>query len=431
MSRPGRNDPCPCGSGKKYKRCHLGLDARNGVSQPPARSETGAFAGLATIKNAWNQLRDGAAQGSARERREFGKIIAEAEPILDYLEHREEIEAACNEMEAHRPEFDKLMADPERLNDLAATLFSEECFTVLRFAPTDVTRAFDHVGYPAMMSPDERTVETLRLAILHLADGERRRQIALKLLSLLPEFTAAGRFIEAWLIQYSAYETAERNDESNPFLFHMFALSYDAWAAEKKAHDKSLLQELGIDVERLGGMTMDELDEWLAAQAADPSKTRAMEAFFEQHPDARAESVANLEAMQRGSVELLKREDCQHLLLPSHEIEPWLNRLNDELSRRLQDEGPLETHSEESVGQILADLLLPRLREMAESVFTQDRIQRLISNLKKYRSEKFAAGDRDAATMATGAINYLEREDQPGQNAFLIQICWASLSAII
>jgi flagellar basal body-associated protein FliL len=22
MSRPGRNDLCPCGSGKKYKKCH-------------------------------------------------------------------------------------------------------------------------------------------------------------------------------------------------------------------------------------------------------------------------------------------------------------------------------------------------------------------------------------------------------------------------
>jgi len=22
----GRNDPCPCGSGKKYKQCHLGKD---------------------------------------------------------------------------------------------------------------------------------------------------------------------------------------------------------------------------------------------------------------------------------------------------------------------------------------------------------------------------------------------------------------------
>jgi hypothetical protein len=26
--RPGRNDPCPCGSGKKYKKCHLELDER-------------------------------------------------------------------------------------------------------------------------------------------------------------------------------------------------------------------------------------------------------------------------------------------------------------------------------------------------------------------------------------------------------------------
>jgi tetratricopeptide (TPR) repeat protein len=26
MPTPGRNDPCPCGSGKKYKRCCLGRD---------------------------------------------------------------------------------------------------------------------------------------------------------------------------------------------------------------------------------------------------------------------------------------------------------------------------------------------------------------------------------------------------------------------
>ena len=24
--KPGRNDPCWCGSGKKYKKCHLGAD---------------------------------------------------------------------------------------------------------------------------------------------------------------------------------------------------------------------------------------------------------------------------------------------------------------------------------------------------------------------------------------------------------------------
>ncbi len=41
---PGRNDPCPCGSGKKYKACHLGREAelvallQSGAAQPPAPS---------------------------------------------------------------------------------------------------------------------------------------------------------------------------------------------------------------------------------------------------------------------------------------------------------------------------------------------------------------------------------------------------------
>lgn len=26
MKTPGRNDPCWCGSGKKYKKCHMAAD---------------------------------------------------------------------------------------------------------------------------------------------------------------------------------------------------------------------------------------------------------------------------------------------------------------------------------------------------------------------------------------------------------------------
>src|SRR6266542_284802 len=37
-TRPGRNDPCPCGSGKKFKKCHLGSESRitNSVQVDPA-----------------------------------------------------------------------------------------------------------------------------------------------------------------------------------------------------------------------------------------------------------------------------------------------------------------------------------------------------------------------------------------------------------
>ncbi len=37
MAKPGRNDPCPCGSGKKYKKCHYGL-----ASDPSRVAEPGA-----------------------------------------------------------------------------------------------------------------------------------------------------------------------------------------------------------------------------------------------------------------------------------------------------------------------------------------------------------------------------------------------------
>jgi preprotein translocase subunit SecA len=31
LPRVGRNDPCPCGSGKKYKKCHMPADERVGT----------------------------------------------------------------------------------------------------------------------------------------------------------------------------------------------------------------------------------------------------------------------------------------------------------------------------------------------------------------------------------------------------------------
>lgn len=36
MARVGRNDPCPCGSGKKYKKCHA--DSEQGAPQPSGPS---------------------------------------------------------------------------------------------------------------------------------------------------------------------------------------------------------------------------------------------------------------------------------------------------------------------------------------------------------------------------------------------------------
>jgi hypothetical protein len=428
MMSLGRNDPCHCGSGKKYKKCHLDADQRNRAGMPQSQGDSESSSAFADVKILPKVLRRLSEQGSARDRKEFGELLSKTEPILEYLERQAEIKAAGAALEAHRSKYEKLAADEDRYLALAQAVFAEECFAPLRFSAADIQNAFDHVGYPAMMSLDDRTAEILRAAILHLADKERRSLLSMGLLVRLPEFVAAGRHLEAWLLQSAALATAEEDDESNVFLFQMFSFGYDAWAADKRAKDESLLRELGLDPDVLRAMNLDELDSWMRSQASDPAKAGAMEEFFRSHPHLREESVANLQALERNSGKLLERADSRILRLSFDEVQPWLTIF----SERASQQGFLSvTLSEENAGKYFEEVLLPLLREMADSLFTPERIRQLVGDLRKYRNELFAKGDKTTAGQALGTINYLEREDSPGQNTFLITLCWASLNSAI
>ncbi len=51
MSKIGRNDPCPCGSGKKYKHCHWKQEQSTGVSNPTVRPTITPFEELVNNYN--------------------------------------------------------------------------------------------------------------------------------------------------------------------------------------------------------------------------------------------------------------------------------------------------------------------------------------------------------------------------------------------
>jgi hypothetical protein len=432
MSDPGRNDPCHCGSGRKYKKCHLDADQRSriGIRQSQRGSEPPSTS--LVVEHLPRLLRHLSEQGSAKERGEFGELLSKTEPILEYLQRQGEIEAASAELEAHRSAFEKLASNGDCYLALAQAVFAEEWFVPFRFTASDVQHAFDHVGYPATMSPDERTVEILRAAILHVADKERRGRLATSLLLRLPEFVAAGRHLEAWLLQCSAVETAEDHHESNAFLFQMFSYGYDAWAADKRAKDESLLRKLGLDPDSLRAMSLEEIDSWIESQGSDAAKAGALEAFFRENPHLREESVSNLQALERTSAKLLERQDSRFLHLANEEILPWLRLLNERASHQGFLSGmPDGAASKENVRKLFEELALPLMREMADSIFTRDRILQLAADLRKYRGERFAAGDRATAGHAMGAINYLDRENSPSQNTFLLSLCWVSLSSAL
>ncbi len=427
----GRNDPCPCGSGKKYKRCCLGKDAWLPATPrvPAAKAASAAPAPLPKLdpRRLPELLRDFARRVPKGERGEIEQLLAETGPLLAYVERQPEIEAASHALETHRADFDQLCGDNPAFMERTRALFAEERFGPLRFTADDVRRAFDQVGQPPAMAANDRFVEKLVAAILHLADKERRGQLAMSLLLHLPDYVAAGRPLDAWIIQHCAYLTGDVPDESNAFLFAMFTYGYDAWAAEQRAHDEAMLREVGIDLARLPGMSLEEIDAWFDQQQTNPALQARLEAVLQAHPDQQAQAAANFEEMQRDCATLLQREDAADLLLSPEEIAEWLPRLN-ECLESVRDHWPDSTGAPPTPADqdAIAQALWPVIGEMAGAIFTAERRQELVAQLKTHRKEWFAA-DKRAASQAQAAITSLKQEDDPAQNRFLNAICFTSL----
>ncbi len=365
---------------------------------------------------------------SKAERAVFEELLATTQPVLDYMERQPAIEAASQAIEAHRADFDKLVEDEETYLERIRLLFAEDRFVPLRFTAEDVQRAFDKAGAPTPGSSNDKFVETIRKAILHLADKEWRSQASMKLLMHLPDYVAANRPVDAWILQHCAYLTGEQPDESNPFLFQMFSYGYDDWVARQRAHEAAMLREVGLDISSLEGMSMEEIDAWLQEQASDPAKRARMEAVLLANPEQRAQIEANLQQLERDAHKLLEREDAAHLLLPPEDVQPWLPELTEGFASVCEQFPELTNPSPSAAaGKAFADAMVPLVREIVAEVFNPERIGNLAAQLKAYRNERFAAGDKKTAELANGALIYVKDEDEPGCNRFLCLLGYLSL----
>ncbi len=235
-TKPGRNDPCHCGSGKKYKNCHLPLEHHENPAPTPVSTPLSAPA--ADSSPPPENLNPAALREMARKLRDSGapeakKLVFRTEAIADFIEQQSEIDAATAALESHAEEFSKVLADEKAATGLAKQVFADECFAPLRFSADDVGRAFAQVGGAPNLADSADTVDKLRRAILFLADKERRTLMAMKLACQVPVHTKAGRFMEAWMVRYCGQSTSSAPEQTNLFLFEMFTYGYDRWIANK------------------------------------------------------------------------------------------------------------------------------------------------------------------------------------------------------
>jgi hypothetical protein len=432
-TKVGRNDPCPCGSGKKYKRCHLPLDRQRKPRVEEAQEEAEYIPPAIPAKPSAAFLRELVDKVPKERRAEFNDLLSRTLEVAEYMEHQEEIQAAGAALESHREEFNKLIEDEPAYLNQAQKLFEEDRFEPLRFTADDVRRAFEHVGGPPNFSMREETAKTLHTAIVFLAVKERREQWSMNLLRHLPHYVKAGRFMDAWIIQFCALATSDFVKESNAFLYEMFSYGFEAWSSEKQARDEELLLTLGMDPVRLRSMSMDEINAWLREQQADPAKKERWEAFLEANPERRQMAMAELENLEREYVTLLEREDARALLLSQGEIEPWLPALLDSWQKALENKPALADGdpAEQETKKAFSDVIEPILGEMARNTFAPERITQLVIQLENYQREVFAGGDKRAAACLMTAINSLKKGEEPDENNFLIALCFASLRALL
>ncbi len=304
----------------------------------------------------------------------------------------------------------------------------------MRFTADDIYRAFEAVGYPEHHVGDAEAIDkACASAITFLADEAYRARASRRLMALLPRYVADGRYLDAWLIQYCAYQTLQAPQQSNPFLFHSFWHGLAAWQARVTAEERAVMQELGLDPARVQSMDIQEALDFAKQQMADPAKSALVEARLAEQPMMADQARALSQELERGALHLLERDDARRLYLTAEELAPWVPVLAEWSQPTMERVGRLlEQGGEPDDAAIkeMQDVLLQVAREMAPAVFTPERLARYVAELRDYWRALHKAGDLDAAACACAAALQLEHEAHPGDNRLLIATCYASLHSL-
>ncbi len=421
----GRNDPCPCGSGEKYKYCCMRKDRqrqRGAGSQPASQQER-----LDVLRSV---TRDALPQAPPELASEIQRLQGMMEDMAAYEAMRDEIEAAVRILKPHRAEFKALMEDGQAAMTQADRLFSEEPFQPLRYTSQDVERAFQAVGYPALIKGemDQADMEIIMSATLHLAGDEMQRmKLSRRLFMLLPEYVAAGRYMDAWLIQYSAYKMVEAVDQSNPFLFAMFMLGLQAWTVEMDDQSEAFMGHMDVDFADLAQMEFEEAQSWLKEHLTKPDRQARIEAYVNAHPRLRGRMEAEAIRLEQEALELLERDDAQMLYLSRQELAPWLATLMERVTFRfgemLKEAKDIAPDDLQALQKIFLDVSI----EMAEAIFTPQRRDQFVAQLWDYGRHLKEVGERHAALAINLMAHWVGEEQKPSQNRFLVGVCLASL----
>jgi len=441
--KPGRNDPCSCGSGKKYKRCCLGkaggeAATANAMVAPEANSSNGAsttppiFSERPDVMSPdyWNRLEK---QLPRKLRKENANLFKQIEAYTEFEARKPEIEAAHDALEKYRKKFERLTRNTGKFLKRAEELFAEEPFEAMRFSAGDLQRAFESVGYPPFGSAGALHFENMQKTIEFLVDGEQREVLSRQLIQLLPDYVAAGRHIDAWIIQHSAFLMTEDPSEGcGPFLMCMFMHGMRAWEDEREREQLNVFHKLGVDPEEIRRRGIAGIESLVQEMMAQEGASDDLAQFLNTHPDLKALTEAQCRASEDAAIKLLQCEDAGSLLLAPEEVDPWLPVFEQLIGEHSGIPGGVKESREpdEELQREFFDLIYSTCGEMAGKIFTKPRLDRLTDELHAYR-RKLRRKDNDGKTGVNGLLMAAQSSAPPAENHVLTLLCVHSFMQVM
>ncbi len=216
MAQPGRNDPCPCGSGKKYKQCHLTEDRGQSMERADrardqlSRLEAMGRPEMDEMRQLYKELTGRNLSGDVIPEKIQGSLVDAWRQRRLVAQTRDALEQHSATLEEH---FQK---DPTAFESLSHSLADELDLSNYELTNVNRRKVLLALG-PLPEDPAQRHTYADAAARLVL-DDEDRKVFNEGLLQNLPELVEAERWPEAFVLDRCAERVLDPTAEASRFL---------------------------------------------------------------------------------------------------------------------------------------------------------------------------------------------------------------------
>lgn len=369
-------------------------------------------------------------------RKENADLFRQIKAYAEFEARKPEMEAAHEALAKYRRKFERLTRNTGKFLKRAEKVFAEEPFEVMRFSASDLQRAFESVGYPPFGAAGDVHFENMQKTIEFLVDDARRKILAQQLMQLLPDYVAAGRHLDALIVEHSAMLMVEPPEEgierTGPFLMCMFMHGMGEWEDQRDREQLNMFHKLGVDPEDIRRRGIEGVESLVQEMMAKKGASEELEQFLNAHPDLKALTEAQCRDSEDAAIKLLQREDAGSLLLSPEELEPWLPVFEQRIAEHpnIQDRVEERTQPDEELQQEFFDLIYSTCGEMAGEIFTPPRLEQLTDDIHAYRG-KLRRKDRNRNTGVNGLLMAVRSSEPPSENHVLTLLCVQSFFKVI